>query len=143
MGGTLEGCDSWFQNSASQVSSHYGVGLAGELHQYVKLEDRAWMNGILESGNKWPGPPGVNPNSLSVGIETEDNGSGATEVSQACYESVVDACLIALTLYPDIQYLMDHQVISPQSRPVCAGNRWRSGRIQDLADELGLELILM
>jgi len=56
---------------------------------------------------------------------------------------VVDACLIALTLYPDIQYLMDHQVISPQSRPVCAGNRWRSGRIQDLADELGLELILM
>jgi N-acetylmuramoyl-L-alanine amidase len=143
MGGSLASCDSWFNNPASQVSSHYGVGLQGQAHQYVQLTDTAWMNGILEPGNKWPGPSGVNPNKLSVGIETEDLGSGATAVTDEMYEAVVDLCLVALMQYPDIQYLTDHQVISPQSRPVCAGNRWRSGRLQDLASELGLELILM
>jgi len=143
MGGTLAGTDSWFNNPASQVSSHYGVGLGGAAHQYVDLDNRAWMNGVLEPGNQWPGPVGVNPNSLSVGIETEDNGSGATAVTDELYDSVLALCVLSLQTYPGIVYLMDHQVISPQSRPVCAGTRWRSGRIQALADELGLQLILM
>lgn len=143
MGGTLAGTDSWFNNTASQVSSQYGVGLGGEAHQYVRLEDTAWANGVLEPGNKWPGPAGKNPNSLSVSIETEDNGSGTTPVTDAMYAAVFHLCLDALDAYPALAYLMDHQVISPQSRPVCAGNRWRAGRMQQLAAELGLELILM
>jgi N-acetyl-anhydromuramyl-L-alanine amidase AmpD len=143
MAGTLASCDAWFSNPSAQVSSTYGVGLGGELHQYVKLTDTAWANGILEHGNQWPGPPGVNPNGLSVSIETEDLGSGATAVTDAMYDAVFSACLDAMDQYPTIEYLMDHQVISPQSRPLCAGTRWRSGRIQQLASELGLALILM
>jgi N-acetyl-anhydromuramyl-L-alanine amidase AmpD len=143
MAGTLASCDAWFNNPGSQVSSTYGVGLGGELHQYVDLTDTAWANGVLEYGNQWPGPPGINPNGLSVSIETEDLGSGLVVVTDEMYAAVFSACLDALDRYPSIVYVMDHQVISPQSRPSCAGDRWRSGRIQQLASELGLHLILM
>ncbi len=140
MGGSLAGTDSWFTQSASQVSAHYGVSLDGEVHQYVDLREGAWANGILEPGNTWPGPPGVNPNYLSVSIETEDLGNGAQPVTDAEYDAVLRLCRdIILPRYQSISYLCSHRVISPKSRPVCCGPRWvQSGRFQSLADELHL-----
>lgn len=143
MGGSLAGCDAWFSQSRSQVSAHYGAGLEGELHQYVRLEDVAWANGVLEVGNTWPGPAGVNPNALSVSIETEDRGLGHMPVTQGQYLATLQAGELALTRYPSIEYLMPHTVVSPRSRPSCCGDRWiESGRLAQLATELGLELYL-
>jgi N-acetylmuramoyl-L-alanine amidase len=140
MGGTLAGTDGWFNNPTSQVSAHYGIGLSGEIHQYVRLEDGAWANGVLEAGNHWPGPAGVNPNLLSVSIETEDLGNGAQEVTEEQYQATLQMGRVALAKYPTILYLLTHSVISPQSRPVCCGPRWvASGRFQALADALALE----
>jgi N-acetylmuramoyl-L-alanine amidase len=142
MGGSLAGCDSWFANPASQVSAHYGVGLDGSVHQYVELTNSAWANGILEAGNLWPGPPGVNPNYLTVAIETEDLGNPNQEVTDAEYSSTRYACQLALQVYPNIEWLMGHSAISPSSRANCCGDRWvSSGRMQSLAIDLGLELI--
>ena len=121
MEGTLAGCDSWFCNPSADTSAHYGVGLGGETHQYVALKDSAWANGVLEPGNTWPGPSGVNPNQLSVSIETEDNGSGATPVTDAMYNSVLGLGGLVLAEYPSIVYLTTHGCISPQSRPSCSG----------------------
>lgn len=141
MAGTLEGCDSWFSQEASQVSSHYGIGLYGEQHQYVKLADSSWANGILQPGNYWPGPYG-NPNYQTITIETEDNGDGDTPVSDAMYQATLEVANLALQTYPTIRWLLSHRVISPASRPDCCGDRWwDSGRFQALADELGLEAI--
>ena len=39
---TIEGCDSWFHESASQVSAHFGTGTQGELWQWVDTADGAW-----------------------------------------------------------------------------------------------------
>jgi N-acetyl-anhydromuramyl-L-alanine amidase AmpD len=140
MGGSLAGTDGWFNNPSSQVSAHYGVGLDGALHQYVQLGDRAWANGVLEPGNTWPGPPGVNPNDLTVSVETEDLGNAAQPVTDEEYASTLYACKLALEAYPDIEYLLAHSVISPSSRANCCGDRWiESGRFQTLALELGLE----
>lgn len=142
MAGTLESCDSWFKNPASQVSSHYGVGLAGELHQYVNLWDGSWANGILEPGNEWQHIVGnsQNPNYQTVTIETEDNGSGATPVTEEQYQGALAACRLAMQAYPQVEYLFGHNIISPNSRPSCCGNRWwDSGRFQQLADALDLE----
>ena len=51
MSGTLAGTDAWFANPASQVSSHFGVGKNGEIHQYVNLENPAWANGgVFDDG---------------------------------------------------------------------------------------------
>ncbi|TGE31356.1 N-acetylmuramoyl-L-alanine amidase [Desulfosporosinus sp. Sb-LF] len=44
MSGTLTGTDAWFTNPESKVSSHFGVGENGAIHQYVELENVAWAN---------------------------------------------------------------------------------------------------
>src|SRR5262245_6976841 len=142
MAGTLASCDSWFKNPASQVSSHYGIGLRGEQQQYVNLWDGSWANGILEPGNQWTPIVGnsANPNYQTITIETEDNGSGSTSVTDEQYSATLAVCRAALQSYPNIMYLMGHRVISPQSRTQCCGNRWwNSGRFEQLANALGLE----
>jgi len=141
MAGTLSSCDSWFQNPASQVSSHFGIGLKGEQHQYVKLADGSWANGILEPGNQWVAIVGnsANPNYQTVSIETEDNGSGATPVTDQQYASTLAVARLAMQTYPSIKSLMGHNIISPSSRSQCCGNRWwDSGRFAQLAADLGL-----
>jgi N-acetyl-anhydromuramyl-L-alanine amidase AmpD len=142
MAGTLESCDSWFRNPSSQVSSHYGIGLGGEIHQYVNLWDGSWANGVLEPGNDWTALVGnsSNPNYQTVTIETEDNGHGWTEVTEEQYQGTLAACRLAMEAYPQVFYLFGHRIISPQSRPQCCGDRWwESGSFQRLADELDLE----
>ena len=42
MQGTLAGTDTWFHNSASQVSAHLGVGADGTVYQWVDTADMAW-----------------------------------------------------------------------------------------------------
>lgn len=142
MAGTLAGCDSWFQNPSSQVSSHYGIGLDGTQHQYVDLADGSWANGILEPHNDWTVIVGnsQNPNYQTVSVETEDNGSGATLVTDEQYAGTLAVCRVALDTYPGMRYLMGHNIISPSSRAQCCGDRWwDSGKFQQLADQLGLE----
>lgn len=140
MGGFLAGTDAWFNNPASQVSSHFGVGLDGVAHQYVRLEDSAWANGRLEDGNRWPGPP--NPNALSVSVETEDRGNAEQPVTNAEYETVLGLGAYTVARYPSIVYLVAHDAISPKSRPNCPGKRWlASGRFDALARALHLTAV--
>ena len=71
MDGTLVGTDSWFANPASLVSSHYGIGRTGEVHQYVKEEDTAWHAGRVDAPVWKLIKPNINPNLYTVGIEHE------------------------------------------------------------------------
>lgn len=61
MEGTLSGTDSWFRNSSSRVSSHFGVGKNGTIYQWVDTSDRAWAN--------------AGANSIAISIENEGTGS--------------------------------------------------------------------
>lgn len=49
MQGTFEGSRSWFNNPASQASSHFGTAKDGRLEQWVDTKDRAWAQA---SGNR-------------------------------------------------------------------------------------------
>ena len=71
MAGNLIGTDSWFASTTSQVSSHYGVGLNGEIHQYVKEIDGAWCNGNVRSPSAKFLKPLINPNCYTISIENE------------------------------------------------------------------------
>lgn len=85
MEGTLVGTDSWFANPASQVSSHFGVGKNGEIHQYVDLKYPAWANGAVNKPN-WPLLiSGVNPNYYTVSIEHE--GKNGDVMPEAQYQA--------------------------------------------------------
>ena len=72
MEGTLSGTDAWFRNRDSGVSAHYGIGLTGEVHQYVHEADAAWHAGRKSSDAPWALlKSGVNPNRYTIGIEHE------------------------------------------------------------------------
>ena len=75
MEGTLRGTDSWFQDPRSKVSSHYGVGKNGEVHQYVQEGESAWHAGVVVRPTwkliKAGVPRNPNPNSYTIGIEHE------------------------------------------------------------------------
>jgi N-acetylmuramoyl-L-alanine amidase len=90
MEGSLSGTDSWFASTISNVSAHYGVGVNGDIHQYVKETDSAWHAGRINAPS-WSliksGGNGlfVNPNFYTIGIEHE--GSDQTDWTDATYQS--------------------------------------------------------
>ncbi|MHB8074148.1 N-acetylmuramoyl-L-alanine amidase [Desulfosporosinus fructosivorans] len=87
MSGTLIGTDAWFTNSASKVSSHFGVGKKGEIHQYVDLANHAWANGVINIPS-WPLlQNGVNPNYYTVSIEHE--GDSGDVMPEAQYQATL------------------------------------------------------
>ncbi len=71
MAGTLNGTDAWFAIPASKVSSHFGVGKLGQVHQYVPVQQSAWTNGIVNQPNFKLYKPNVNPNNYTITIECE------------------------------------------------------------------------
>jgi N-acetylmuramoyl-L-alanine amidase len=78
MEGTLSGTDSWFRDSRSKVSAHYGIGNNGEIHQYVEEINTAWHAGRVNAP-VWPliksggNNMFINPNLYTIGIEHEGN----------------------------------------------------------------------
>lgn len=151
MAGNLAGTDSTFNDpnvpDNKRVSAHFGVSLKGVVHQYVSLDDRAWANGVLETGNTWWDHSGVNPNSLTVSIETEDLRDNATPVSDALYTAVAGLVRLIVAKHPTISFLTSHHVISPESRHNCCGKRWTAStapdsvsRMAQLAQAANLEL---
>jgi N-acetyl-anhydromuramyl-L-alanine amidase AmpD len=144
MAGSLGSCDNWFATTQSQVSSHYGIGLKGEIHQYVSLDNTSWANGRLEPGNIWAGRfGGDNPNDETITVETEDKGLGTQPVTEEQYRATLYACRRAIAAGNPGMVLSGHVAISPQSRPGCPGARWvASGRMQQLARDLNIPLFL-
>jgi N-acetylmuramoyl-L-alanine amidase len=141
MAGSLASCDAWFNNVRAQVSSHYGIGLQGQQHQYVKLEDGSWANGVVEHPCNWTkiGAPRGNPNMMTITVETEDLRDASQVVTEDQYQATLAVCRYSLREYPTIKWLLSHRDISPHSRPSCCGNRWwASGQFARLADDLHL-----
>jgi len=90
MEGSLSGTDSWFKDRQSSVSAHYGIGMNGEIHQYVQENDTAWHAGRVNAPS-WnlikPAGNGLfrNPNYYTIGIEHEGNEN--SDWTDAMYES--------------------------------------------------------
>lgn len=158
MAGYLAGSDSWFNSPNNPgSSSHYGVGLHGQApSQYVRLEDSSWANGKVTAGSAWRQRYAFgDPNRHTYTIETEDSIQGqpigTAPVTDQQYRDVRD--IIADLILPydrewnvnDHGYwlkpdLIGHYQIDSVTRANCPGARWTSGRMQQLADELGLRL---
>lgn len=95
MAGTLVGTDSWFATPSSQVSAHYGVGLKGEIHQYVDEKNKAWHAGRVDHPTFTLYKPNINPNEYTIGIEHEgqDLSKGPQAQLQASADLVKDICV--------------------------------------------------
>lgn len=124
MAGSLAGTLAHFQNPASKVSSHYGVGKKGEIHQYIKETDGAWTNGrvIKPSSNQIIQRRG-NTNRYTITIEFEGKGQGG-QITEPQYQAglflIRDIALrwnIPLTR----EYLIGHYEIDSVNKINCPG----------------------
>ena len=127
MEGSLAATDSWFKAQVSQVSAHYGIGINGDVHQYVKETDTAWHAGRVNSPT-WSliKPAGnnlyINPNYYTIGIEHE--GDENTIWSDATYNSsttMIRQIAERWSIPLDRQHIIGHHEI--YSLKACPGTK--------------------
>jgi|GEM_PF-2437898 len=129
MQGSLEASDGWFKNRRSDVSSHFGVGQDGRIWQWVKAEDTAWANGILQSPDTsldWLAEcvrRNINPNSRTISIEHE--GYSGKAFPDAQYQATLWLHRYLCQNYniqPDRHHIIGHYQITARDRAGCPGN---------------------
>jgi len=94
MEGTLQGTDAWFSSISSQVSSHYGIGKRGEIHQYVQEDAVAWHAGRVAVPSWKLLKEAVNPNIYTIGIEHEGYAGEVwtQEMKNSSADLIADIC---------------------------------------------------
>ncbi len=133
MEGTLTGTDTWFSTPASKVSAHYGIGLNGEIHRYVKEQNTAWHAGRVDAPSwsqikKTANGLYINPNYYTIGIEHE--GNTATQWSDAMYRAssaLIDEIATRWSIAKDRDHVVGHHEI--YSLKTCPGSRVDFGRL--------------
>ena len=97
-------------NSAKPVSSHYVVGLDGEVVQLVPEDRRAWHAGV----SSWRGVPDIN--SASIGIEIVNAGPGPDDLTPPFPAEQIEAvwrlCRDIQAHYP-IEDVVGHSDVAP------------------------------
>ncbi|KUO79016.1 MAG: N-acetylmuramoyl-L-alanine amidase [Desulfosporosinus sp. BRH_c37] len=147
MSGTLIGTDSWFKNPVSKVSSHFGVGKNGDIHQYVNLDNHAWANGMVKNPN-WPLlQDGVNPNYYTVSIEHEgESGDVMSEVQYQATLALHRWLIGTLGILVTRDNIIGHYRIDSVNRSNCPGTGFPWDRLfndlQGGSDMLKVALLL-
>lgn len=156
--GTFPGLKSWFNLPASQhfaadgtflgaSSTHYSIAKDGRIQQHVDTKDTAFGNGGIETGYtaKLIDANGkINPNLWSVNCEHE--GFTGQAPTQAMFTSSTQLCawVFATLLIPggatgvaiDLDHILRHSSISPQSRARCPGTGWSAAVEKDYVAEV-------
>ncbi|GKX27841.1 hypothetical protein SH1V18_03210 [Vallitalea longa] len=135
----------WFTSSGNKVSSaHFLVTKAGEIYQFVKIEDNAWANGINSKDIKnatasMVKEMNVNPNWYSISIEhegiykqtkgelTEEQLKATIWLHQYIIDYVKDKWNIEIPV--DRKHIIGHYEISPRRKPNCPGQKYPFNQI--------------
>jgi N-acetylmuramoyl-L-alanine amidase len=145
MCGTLAGTDAWFNDPKSQVSTHYGIGKDGSIHQYVKDEDTAWAVGLTD---KPISPlirqyPGLNPNYYTISIEYE--GYPQDGLTEAQYQSALwlhKQLIQKFGIPVDETHITGHFAFDTVSRSDCPGPKFPWDRLyKDLGGHVPVEIL--
>lgn len=126
MEGSLPGTDSWFDQTRSHVSSHWGIGKNGELHRYVKEEDTAFHAGTVDRPQWKLIRRGINPNLYTIGIENEGrNGDALTDAQLQTLASVIAAAAQRWGFPIDADHVIPHHFI--RAMKPCPGESFAGG----------------
>lgn len=155
--GTMGSMDAWFRNPAAQASSHFGISREGVIHQYVRLENAAWTQGLTTAAI--PIAPaslvrrmGVNPNLYCISKEHEGysgNGGNGELTDPQFWASVwLDKYIQGeveriwghhITFGPET--VLGHSQIDPVRKPFCPGPEFPWARVYaELAKADGMTL---
>lgn len=119
--GTLSSLDNTFQNPNSEVSAHYGVGLNGEIHQYVAEDMGAWHAGRPQDPTAQivKDNLNINQNKISLGIENEGNDlSKAPEAQLNALVGLIQSLAIKYKIPVDRTHIIGHREITT-NKPTC------------------------
>lgn len=129
-GGTsATGIAQYFQTDDPPTSTHYVVGLQGEVVQCVRDADSAWGNGVVTAGHDAWWSPQLNPNFVTISIEhvkpDTQNRSQLTqaqmEASFRLIESLCDKYGIPKRAADQNGGITSHASIDPVNRSFCPG----------------------
>jgi N-acetyl-anhydromuramyl-L-alanine amidase AmpD len=133
-GGSLNDLDARCNKPQAFSSAHYGVGPAGEIHQYVEETDTAFHAGIVvnPTANIVIGKPDINPNLYTIAIE--EVGSPGETLSGPQYEATADLIRDIARAW-QISLDSDHVVLHSEIRSlrVCPGEGFDRDHVLNLA----------
>ncbi len=118
--GSLASMTSWFQNPASQVSAHYGVGKDGTVLQYVEESKASWANGRVLNPTFKLLKPNVNPNQYTISIENEgDNLLYAPEKQLDTLAALIKEIATRYNIPIDRDHIIGHYQVDGVNKPYC------------------------
>ncbi|MGK9250823.1 N-acetylmuramoyl-L-alanine amidase [Paenibacillus humicus] len=143
--GTMDSMDAWFRNPIAQVSSHFGIGRDGGIHQYVRLERAAWTQGLLSDAIPKAAAGivrqmGMNPNLYCVSIEHEGYAGNGADGS-ITEEQFWRLCWLHKYIQLEVERIwgnrivfspetvLGHFQIDPIRKPFCPGPAFPWGRL--------------
>lgn len=144
--GTMSSMTNWFKNKESQVSSHFAIGRDGTIVQYVRIEDKAWTQGITLDKVKYATAKvvrdkGINPNWYCVSIEHEGY-EGHGEHGELTDAQFYSSCWLHRYImdYVDRKFnvkmglneydVIGHFQVDPKRKPFCPGNHFPWERLR-------------
>lgn len=131
MDGTLSGTDSWFHNPSSEASTHYGVGVDGEVYQWVDETDEAWGNGRVDHPT-WKLIQAQNPNFYTVSIEHEGvSGHVWTDAQYAADAELIKQIAARWGIPLDRDHVIGHNEIY-SLKPDCPGKGLDFGKLMGM-----------
>lgn len=148
MQGYIPGSYARFNNPNEEVSAHFGVGINGQVVQFVDMGRSAWANGILEQGwdqtIKWLSETvkqKLRINTRTISIEHE--GQPGETMPEPQYQATLALHKYIITTWPTIkpdrQHIIGHNQITPQSRAHCPSDAFPFDRlITDLQKEFSV-----
>ncbi len=128
MDGTIESSNAWFKNRRSEASSHFGIARDGRIWQWVRVQDSAWTNGILQNPDLSVGwladsvRRNINPNTRTVSIEHE--GYTGRPFTEEQYKASLWLHRYLCTRYnivPDREHVIGHYQVTARDRAHCPG----------------------
>jgi len=127
---TAQDVAAFFQTVPDKRSSHYVVGLQGEIYQCVSEADGAGANCCLEAGHAAFLPTDINLNLITISIEhvdpTLDNSTALTDAQKAASFKLVQGICTrhGIPMKPGDASggIIGHNQINPINRARCPGN---------------------
>ena len=117
------------ENTDNPVSSHYIVGLDGEVVQCVNESDGAWANGGVTEGHDTWWSTSLNPNLITISVEhvklSKDNSDELTdaqkEASFLLIQHICDRYDIPYRWADEQGGITGHYSMDPVNRSFCPG----------------------
>lgn len=121
MAASLSSAYNTFANPSTETSANYGVGLKGEIHQYVDDEKMAWANGGVLNPTAQIVKENLNVNQNKISLSIENEGFDLAKAPETQLVALVELIRFLATKWNipiDRTHIIGHREIT-MNKPIC------------------------